>query len=138
MYVLSASNGCFEILSVVLTLHAAHLSSSLRVEYTTNRFLILSTKIEKCSHLQASSGLLSESFNLIICYNFRKGQVVFFSRNFQTVNSETKFGDQLNFIMYPRYIMKLHQSSLHFQELHQSSLHFQVIDVNPTKKIINK
>ena len=40
--------------------------------------------------------------------------------------------------MYPRYIMKLHQSSLHFQELHQSSLHFQVIDVNPTKKIINK
>ena len=78
MYVLSASNGCFEILSVVLTLHAAHLSSSLRVEYTTNRFLILSTKIEKWSHLQASSGLLSESFNLIICYNFRKGQVVFF------------------------------------------------------------
>ena len=70
MYVLSAWNDCFEILSSVLTLHAAHLSSSLQVVWYGGIYhkpiFMLSLKIEKWGDLQTSSGILSESFNLII------------------------------------------------------------------------
>ena len=52
-------------------------SSGIWLRYTTNRFLMSSTKIGKLCHLQTSGGLFSESFNLIIYQNFRKGEGIF-------------------------------------------------------------
>ena len=64
-----------------------------------------------------------ESLNFTIYQSFRKGEGVFQPTIFQTVNSETKFGDhnvskKISFIM---------------TDLDQGSSHFQVIDANPTK-----
>ena len=101
MYALSSWNDCYEILSEVLTLHTAFLSSSLGVlgyRRDINRFFMLSTKIEKWCHLQTLSGLLWRKLQSHNILKFYKGRNCFFTNNVETLNSETIFENRLNFI----------------------------------------
>ena len=118
MYVLSAWNDCYETLSAVLTLHAVFLPSIMRVvAYGWDNHEPIFNVIYKNRKMMQFSNFKRTSlwkFQSHIKTLEREGA---FSPIILTVNSETKCGDRLNFMMYPRKFLSLWRSCIKFLTL---------------------